>query len=55
MKAVQMLKTHPDIKGNMSEDLVKCIEECYSCAQICTSCADACLAEKEIQKAMYPS
>ena len=50
MQALKMIKLHPDVKGNVSERLIKCIEECYSCAQICLSCADACLAEKEIDK-----
>jgi hypothetical protein len=45
MKAEQMIKTHPDVHGNSSEPLVKCIEECFDCTQICISCADACLAE----------
>jgi hypothetical protein len=41
-----MISTHPDVKGNLSEALVRCIEECYGCAQACTACADACLAEE---------
>ena len=45
MHARQMISTHPDVQGNMSEPLVRCIEECYACAQACTACADACLAE----------
>jgi hypothetical protein len=45
MKAQQMIKTHPDVHGNLSEPLVKCIEECFECKQTCISCADACLAE----------
>ena len=45
MHAREMISHHPDVKGNMSEALVRCIEECYACAQSCTACADACLAE----------
>jgi hypothetical protein len=45
MRAQQMIKTHPDLRGNFSEPLVKCIEECFECTQTCISCADACLAE----------
>jgi hypothetical protein len=49
MHAREMISTHPDVKGNMSEALVRCIEECYACAQTCTSCADACLAEEMVK------
>ncbi|PZR46774.1 MAG: four-helix bundle copper-binding protein, partial [Stutzerimonas stutzeri] len=44
----EMIATHPDVKGNTNDALIRCIEECYSCAQICTSCADACLAEEMV-------
>ena len=50
MHARQMISTHPDVQGNMSEPLVRCIEECYACAQACTACADACLAEDMVQQ-----
>jgi DNA phosphorothioation-dependent restriction protein DptG len=49
MHAREMIRTHPDVKGDMSEALVRCIEECYACAQTCTACADACLAEETVQ------
>ncbi|HSK39153.1 MAG TPA: four-helix bundle copper-binding protein [Arenibaculum sp.] len=49
MNAHAMIATHPDVKGNVNEALVRCIEECYACAQTCTSCADACLAEDMVQ------
>lgn len=45
MRAKEMIRTHPDVKGSISQALVRCIEECYACAQACTVCADACLAE----------
>jgi hypothetical protein len=32
MRARDMISTHPDVKGNLSEALVRCIEECYGCA-----------------------
>jgi hypothetical protein len=48
MYAREMLSTHPDVKGNISEPLIACIEHCYSCAQTCTSCADACIAEEMV-------
>ncbi|HVL58533.1 MAG TPA: four-helix bundle copper-binding protein [Burkholderiaceae bacterium] len=43
-----MIASHPDVKGNLNDALVRCIEACYACAQVCTSCADACLAEKMV-------
>jgi hypothetical protein len=46
MQVEQMISTHPDVRGNTNDALIRCIEECYSCAQTCTSCADACLAEE---------
>lgn len=45
MHVQQMIATHPDVRGNTNEALIRCIEACYECAQTCTSCADACLAE----------
>ena len=48
VKTQQMIGTHPDVRGNVSEPLVKCIEECFACAQTCISCADACLAESAV-------
>jgi hypothetical protein len=45
VRTQEMISTHPDVRGNVSQPLVRCIEECYGCAQVCTSCADACLAE----------
>lgn len=50
MKARDMISTHPDVRGNMSQPLVRCIEECFECAQTCISCADACLAEEMVQE-----
>jgi hypothetical protein len=48
MQAQEMIAAHPDVRGNTEDDLIRCIEQCYSCAQVCTSCADACLAEDNI-------
>ena len=50
MRAQQMISTHPDVRGDLSQPLVRCIEECLACAQTCTSCADACLAEDMVQQ-----
>jgi len=48
MQVQQMIATHPAVKGNGNQALLRCIEECYACAQTCTSCADACLAEETV-------
>jgi hypothetical protein len=45
MHAHQMISTHPQVRGNTNDVLIRCIEECYDCAQACISCADACLGE----------
>jgi hypothetical protein len=50
MHAQQMISTHPQVRGNTNESLIRCIEECFDCAQSCTSCADACLAEEMVQQ-----
>lgn len=50
MHARDIITTHPDVRGNVSEVLVRCIDECYACAQACTACADACLAEEMVQQ-----
>lgn len=48
MQARPMISSHPDVKGNVNEALIRCIEECFACAQVCVSCADACLAEEMV-------
>ena len=48
MHAHEMISTHPHVKGNTNDALIRCIEECFDCAQICTSCADACLGEQTV-------
>jgi hypothetical protein len=49
MHAQEMIRTHPQVRGQTNDALIRCIEECYSCAQTCTSCADACLAEDNVK------
>jgi hypothetical protein len=44
-----MISTHPNVRGDPGEALVRCIEECFACAQTCTACADACLAEEMVR------
>jgi hypothetical protein len=48
MHAHEMISTHPQVRGNTNDALIRCIEACYDCAQTCTSCADACLAEEMV-------
>jgi hypothetical protein len=50
MHAQQMIATHPHVKGDTNDALIRCLDECYSCAQTCTSCADACLGEQMVQQ-----
>lgn len=50
MHVRQMVATHPEVKGNVADKLLRCIEECYDCASVCTSCADACLAEPMVEQ-----
>ena len=49
MHAMEMIRTHPHVRGSTNDALIRCIEECFDCAQICTSCADACLGEEKVQ------
>ncbi len=48
MRAQEMISTHPHVRGNTKDALIRCIEACYGCAQTCTSCADACLGEEMV-------
>lgn len=48
MHAREMISTHPDVKGSVSEPLITCVEACFACAQTCATCADACIAENEV-------
>ena len=50
MHAQQMISSHPDVRGNTNDVLIRCIEECYDCAQVCISCADAGLAGHMVQE-----
>lgn len=49
MHAMDMIRTHPHVRGNTNDALIRCIEHCYDCAQACTACADACLGEDMVQ------
>lgn len=48
MHTEQIVGTHPDVKGQTNDALIRCIEECYDCAQSCVSCADACVGESSV-------
>lgn len=50
MHAQQMIGSHPHVKGDANDALIRCVEECYACAQACASCADACLGEQMVQQ-----
>lgn len=50
MHAREMISSHPDVRGNVNDSFIRCIEECLACAQTCTACADACLAEDMVQQ-----
>ena len=49
MHVQEMISTHPSVRGDVNEALIRCIEECYDCAQACTVCADACLGEEMVR------
>lgn len=50
MHAQQMISTHPHVRGNTNDTLIRCIEACHECAQTCAICADACLGEEMVQQ-----
>ena len=39
MHAREMIGTHPQVRGNTNDALIRFIEACYDCAQTCTTCA----------------
>lgn len=49
MHVQEMIRTHPHVKGDSNDVLIRCIEACYDCAQACTACADACLGEPSVE------
>lgn len=48
MHTQQMIATHPHVRGNANDALVRAIDAIADCALICTSCADACLGERMV-------
>jgi hypothetical protein len=49
MHTAEILASHPDVQGSITQQLIDCIDECHACAQACLSCADACLAEENTE------
>lgn len=45
MSIAKMIAAHPDVAGNLNEELATAVRHAMFCAAICTSCADACSAE----------
>jgi hypothetical protein len=45
MSIHEMISRHPDVAGNLNEDLATAARHAMFCALMCTSCADACVAE----------
>jgi len=50
MHAREMISTHPHVRGQTNDALIRCIEQCYDCAQTCVTCADACLGEDMVDQ-----
>lgn len=50
MNSQLIISAHPDVRGNYSAALVRCIDECFACAQACIVCADACVAEPRVEQ-----
>jgi hypothetical protein len=48
MHTREMISAHPQVRGNVNDALIRCIDECYDCVQACVSCADASLGEKDV-------
>lgn len=48
MHTQEIIGTHPDVKGQTNQALIRAIEECYDCGQSCITCADACVGEQEV-------
>lgn len=47
MSLEKMISFHPDVGGNVNEDLVKAARHAALCSLMCISCADACSAEQK--------
>lgn len=45
MSIAKMIAAHPQVAGNLNEDLATAVRHSMFCAAMCVSCADACSAE----------
>lgn len=45
MSLEKMIGLHPDVRGEVNEELARAARHAMLCALMCTSCADACGAE----------
>ena len=46
MSIKEMIKEHPDVGADYTEELGEAVKHAMYCAAICNSCADACSAEE---------
>jgi len=46
MSIKEMIKEHPDVGADYTEELGQAVKHALYCAAICNSCADACSAEE---------
>jgi|ERR1700730_5002827 hypothetical protein len=46
MSLEKMISFHPDVSGNVNEELVRAARHAGLCSLMCISCADACIAER---------
>lgn len=49
MHTQEMISTHPSVRSQTNDALIRCIEACYDCANTCTVCADACLGDDMVK------
>ncbi len=45
MSIMEMIKEHPQVGDDFTEELGVAVRHAMYCAEICASCADACIAE----------
>lgn len=48
MHAQEMIGSHPQVRGDANDVLIRVVEEAFACAQACVACADACLGEDTV-------
>lgn len=50
MHVQAMFSSHPQVKGQANDALIRATELCFDCAQSCAACADACLGEPALDE-----